>query len=75
MFAANEKSKKDDITINYEPESGRLHDTLILVAGGTDSAMCPKHFERQQQLGGERAYHKIAIHDNATLYEICLIMK
>ena len=51
MFAANEKSKKDDITINYEPESGRLHDTLILVAGGTDSAMCPKHFERQQQLG------------------------
>ena len=55
MFAANEKLKKDDITINYEPESGRLHDTLILVAGGTDSAMCPKHFERQQQLGVEKA--------------------
>ena len=74
MFAANVKSKKDDVTINYcEPESGWLHGILILVARGTDSAVCPKQFERQQQLGGGRAY-QIAIHDNA-YYEICLKIK
>ena len=70
MFAANVKSKKDDVTINYcEPESGWLHGILI---GGRGNRHCyvVKHFERQQQLGGERACHKITIQDNAILLDL-----
>jgi len=47
--------KRYDITINYcEPESGWLHGILI---GGCGNRQCfvVKHFERQQQLGVEKA--------------------
>ena len=67
LFAANKKSKQDDITINCcEPESGWLHGILIGGRGNRHSATCPNTLSGNKSRGEREP--KIAICNNANMH-------